>query len=157
MLVGCGYDIHRLQKGRQLFLGGVRIDFEYGLLGHSDGDVLLHAVCDAILGAAALGDIGDHFPDTDPDYKNVSSEVLLEEVLSKIAERNLRVVNLDCIIFAEKPKLGALKKEIRAKLAGLLDLQLENVNVKAKTMEGLGAIGAGEAIAAQAIVTLEKR
>jgi len=156
MLVGIGCDIHRLVTGRKLVLGGVRVEHESGLLGHSDGDVLLHAVSDAVLGASAHGDIGELFPDTDPQYKGISSEVILGEALSLAAERRLKVYNLDCIIFAEEPKLGPLKQEIRAKLAELLSIQADRVNVKAKTMEGLGAIGSGEAIAAQAVVTLEE-
>jgi len=156
MLVGSGFDIHRLESNRRLIIGGIHVEFDKGLVGHSDGDVLLHALCDAILGAAALGDIGDHFPDTDPGYKGISSEVLLEEVLAKIAEQRLRVHNADCTVIAEKPKLGPLKKEMRARIAELLGLPVSSVNVKAKTMEGLGPVGAGEAIAAQAVVSLEE-
>ncbi|MEW6358804.1 MAG: 2-C-methyl-D-erythritol 2,4-cyclodiphosphate synthase [Planctomycetota bacterium] len=156
MLVGIGYDIHRLVEGRRLILGGVQIEYERGLLGHSDGDVLLHAVTDAVLGAMGEGDIGDLFPDTDPQYEGISSEVILEEALSIAAERRLKVHNVDCIVLAERPKLGPLKKEIRARIAALLAVAPDRVGVKAKTMEGLGPVGAGEAIAAQAIVTLEK-
>lgn len=154
MLVGIGYDLHRLVEGRKLILGGVEIPYSLGLLGHSDGDVLLHAVSDAVLGAAAAGDIGELFPDTDPQYKGISSEVILGEAVSLAAERSLKVYNLDCILLAERPKLGPLKKEIRARLAELLSLQADRVNVKAKTMEGCGPIGAGEAIAAHVVVTL---
>ena len=156
MPVGIGYDIHRLVEGRRLILGGVAIEYRLGLLGHSDGDALLHAVADAILGASAQGDIGELFPDTDPQYKGISSEVIVEEALALAAGRRLKVSNLDCIIFAEQPKLGRMKKEIRAKLAALLAIPADHVNVKAKTMEGLGPIGAGQAIAAQAIVYLEE-
>jgi len=156
MLIGIGYDIHRFAEGRKLILGGVTIEHKLGLLGHSDGDVLLHAVSDAVLGAAATGDIGDLFPDTDPQYKGISSEVILGEALSIAAQRRLKVYNLDCIIFAEQPKLGPMKKEIRARLSELLSVPSDRVNVKAKTMEGGGPIGAGEAMAAQAVVTLEE-
>ena len=154
MRVGIGYDIHRLAPDRKLILGGVRIDFPTGLLGHSDGDVLLHAVCDARLGAAGLGDIGDLFPDTDPKFKDADSAALLREVLNLVRKKGLRVGNLDCILFAEKPKLGPLKRRIRTRLAEILEVDESAVNVKAKTMEGLGPIGGHEAIAAQAVVLL---
>ncbi|NOZ20181.1 MAG: 2-C-methyl-D-erythritol 2,4-cyclodiphosphate synthase [Planctomycetes bacterium] len=156
MLAGIGYDIHRLVEGRKLVLGGIQIEYKLGLLGHSDGDVLLHAITDAILGAAGAGDIGELYPDTDPQYRGISSEVILEEALSVAAERRLKVYNLDSIVLAERPKLGPVKKEIRARLAKLLAIPPDRVGVKAKTMEGLGPIGTGEAVAAQAVVLLEE-
>jgi 2-C-methyl-D-erythritol 2,4-cyclodiphosphate synthase len=157
MRIGIGYDIHRLVPGRKLVIGGLKIEFPLGLLGHSDGDVLLHAVCDACLGAAGLGDIGEHFPDTDPRFKGADSAVLLQEVVRLVTGKGLKPHNLDCIVYAEKPKLGGLKRQMRDRLAGLLGLGEADVNVKAKTMEGLGRIGGEEAIAAHAVVSLEER
>jgi len=156
MRVGMGYDIHRLIEGRKLLLGGVRVDFPMGLLGHSDGDVLLHAVIDACLGAAGMGDIGELFPDTDPQFKDADSALLLREALARVQQKGFRLHNLDCIIYAEKPRLGPLKGRIRARLAEILALDAAQVNVKAKTMEGLGRIGEHEAIAAHAVVLLEQ-
>jgi 2-C-methyl-D-erythritol 2,4-cyclodiphosphate synthase len=156
MRIGIGYDIHRLVQGRKLVLGGLQIDFSMGLLGHSDGDVLLHAVCDACLGAAGLGDIGEHFPDTDPKFKDADSAKLLQEVVRLVTASRLKPHNLDCIIYAEKPRLGPLKHQIRTRLAQILGLEEAKVNVKAKTMEGLGRIGGQEAIAAHAVVSLEE-
>ena len=157
MRVGIGYDIHRLVAGRRLVVGGVQIDFPMGLLGHSDGDVLLHAVCDACLGAAGLGDIGEIFPDTDPKLKDADSAGLLREALKRVGQKGLTPHNLDCIIYAEKPRFGSLKAKIRTSLAGILTLAQDKINVKAKTMEGLGPIGAGQAIAAHAVVLLEEK
>ena len=157
MRIGMGYDIHRLVAGRKLVLGGVRVDFTMGLLGHSDGDALLHAVIDACLGAAGLGDIGEMFPDTDPRYKDADSAALLREALRRVAAAGFAVHNLDCIVYAEKPRLGPLKAQIRAGLAAVLSLDEARVNVKAKTMEGLGRIGEHEAIAAHAVVLLEEK
>lgn len=156
MRVGIGYDLHRLVAGRRLVVGGVQIDFPLGLLGHSDGDVLLHAVCDACLGAAGLGDIGELFPDTDPKFKDADSSTLLHQVLHLVSQKGLMVHNLDCIIYAEKPRLGLLKHQIRSRLAELLGLPETQINVKAKTMEGMGPVGAQEAIAAQAVVLLSE-
>jgi 2-C-methyl-D-erythritol 2,4-cyclodiphosphate synthase len=150
--IGFGFDIHRLVKGRKLILGGVKIDYPRGLLGHSDGDVLLHALCDALLGASGLGDIGDHFPDTDPKYKNMNSTFFVQQVLKKIQKTRCKVQNVDTIIFAEAPKLNKQKVKIRDKLSELLALPRNKVNIKAKTMEGLGPIGAKKAIAVSAIV-----
>ncbi len=157
MRVGLGYDIHRLVEGRRLVLGGVQIEFPLGLLGHSDGDVLLHAICDACLGAAGLGDIGELFPDTEPRFRDADSAALLRQVLGLIAEKGLRPHNLDCIVYAERPRLGPLKTQIRARLAEILGVAEARVNVKAKTMEGLGRIGEHAAMAAHAIVSLTER
>ena len=154
MLVGIGYDVHRLVKGRRLVLGGVEIDSPLGLDGYSDADVVIHAVCDAVLGAAALGDIGEHFPDSDPKWKNVSSKVLLEHVVSLAGEKGLKANNLDVVIIAQVPKLGRKKLEMRDVMARLLGISPDRVNVKATTTEGLDDIGEGKGIAAQAVVSL---
>lgn len=154
MLVGIGYDVHRLVKGRRLVLGGVEIDSPLGLDGHSDADVVIHAVCDAVLGAAALGDIGEHFPDSDPKWKDISSKVLLEHVVSLAGEKGLKANNLDVVIIAQVPKLGRKKLEMRDVMARLLGISPDRVNVKATTTEGLDDIGEGKGIAAQAVVSL---
>lgn len=154
LLLGIGYDVHRLVRGRRLILGGLTLDFPLGLEGHSDADVVLHAICDALLGAAALGDIGEHFPDSDPRWKDVSSQVLLGHVFGLIKERGLRVNNVDVVVVAQQPKLGPRKREMKDKIALLLEVSPDRVNVKATTTEGLDAIGRGEAIAAQAAVSL---
>lgn len=156
MLFGIGYDVHRLVKDRKLILGGIVIDFPLGLDGHSDADVVIHAVCDALLGAAALGDIGEHFPDTDPKWKDVSSQILLKQVVDIIKEKGLAPNNVDVVIIAQAPKLGAKKMEMRDKMAHLLSISPDRVNVKATTTEGIGAIGDGKAIAAQAVVSLRE-
>jgi 2-C-methyl-D-erythritol 2,4-cyclodiphosphate synthase len=155
MRVGLGHDTHRLVAGRPLILGGVRIPHEKGLQGHSDADVVLHAVADALLGAAALGDIGDHFPDTDPAWKDADSGRLLADVMGMLAEARWTPVNLDVTIHAETPKLGPHKAEIRASLARRLGLEEDAVNVKAKTGEHVGPIGRGEAISVDAIVLVQ--
>lgn len=152
--IGIGYDIHRLVEGRLLILGGIEIPFEKGLLGHSDSDVLTHAICDALLGAAALGDIGAHFPDTDPRFQGASSLDLLSHVASLIAERGYTISNVDTIIIAERPKLAPHIPRMRERLAAVLEIKLDQVSVKAKTSEGLESVGRGEAMAAQAIVLL---
>ena len=152
--VGLGHDTHRLAPDRALILGGVRIDFDRGLLGHSDADILLHAVTDAILGAAGLGDIGDAFPDTDPAYAGIVSAVLLARALERVRVAGWRPVNLDCTIFAQRPKLAVQKPAIRRRLAELLSLPVEAVNVKAKTGEHVGPIGREEAMSADAVVLL---
>lgn len=152
--VGLGYDIHRLVEGRPLILGGITIDFPKGLLGHSDGDVVLHAITDALLGAAGLGDIGEHFPDTDPAYKDVDSVALLKDVLTKIHDADYRIINIDINIHAERPKLKPHKPAIRNRIANLLDLPPDRVNVKAKTNERLGPIGLEEGIACTTIALL---
>jgi 2-C-methyl-D-erythritol 2,4-cyclodiphosphate synthase len=153
---GIGYDIHRLVEGRKLVLGGVCIPHDKGLLGHSDADVLLHAVIDAMLGGAALGDIGRHFPDTDLKYKSVSSLILLKKTYSMLKEQGFAVQQLDTIIIAEQPKLAPHILEMEDIISRELKLEPQAINIKATTHEGLGPIGKGEAIAAQAVVVLEK-
>jgi 2-C-methyl-D-erythritol 2,4-cyclodiphosphate synthase len=155
MRVGIGHDTHRFAEGRPLLLGGVRVDHPRGLVGHSDADVVLHAVTDALLGAAGLGDIGDAYPDTDPAWKGADSALFLRETLARLKSKGWRPVNLDVVVFAEEPKLGPVKAAIRANLATLVGLSPEAVNVKAKTGERVGHIGRAEAIACQAIVLIE--
>jgi 2-C-methyl-D-erythritol 2,4-cyclodiphosphate synthase len=152
--IGIGYDIHRLVKGRKLILGGVEIPYERGLDGHSDADVLLHAVCDAVLGALGKGDIGEHFPNTDEKYKNISSVALLEEVHALALSEGYQVDNVDCVIQAEEPNLNKYKPEMCSQIAATLKIEESMVNVKATTLEQLGAIGKGEGIAAFASVLL---
>jgi len=154
---GIGTDIHELVPGRKLMLGGVHIPYEKGLLGHSDGDVVLHAVIDALLGAAGLGDIGTLFPDTDPQYKDADSKGLLFVVKEKLEEKDWEIVNVDLIIHAQEPNLAGVKGQIKRCIASLLGIDFTTVNVKAKTNEGFGEIGAGEAIAATAITLLKKK
>lgn len=154
---GIGTDIHKLISDRTLVLGGVQIPFELGLLGHSDGDVVLHAVIDAILGAAALGDIGMLFPDTDPQYKDADSCELLLQVRELVKEHYWEVVNLDVIVHAQLPKLAPYKGQIKRQIAGLLETDFANVNIKAKTNEGLDAVGEGRAIACTTTVLLRRR
>jgi 2-C-methyl-D-erythritol 2,4-cyclodiphosphate synthase len=156
-LVGVGYDTHRLAVGRKLILGGVEISHERGLDGHSDADVLTHAVIDALLGAAGLGDIGEHFPDTDERFSDADSIELLKEVVAKLSTARLEVVNVDCTVVMERPKLGAHREEIRKQLAQVLGLEAGRVNVKATTGEGIGFVGRGEGVAALAIASLEER
>lgn len=156
MRVGMGYDVHKLVEGRDLIMGGVKIPYEKGLLGHSDADVLLHAISDALLGAAALGDIGKHFPDTDPKYKGADSLKLLEHV-GKLLEEHLYVIeNIDATIIAQRPKMAPHIPVMRENIARVLGLEVEQVNVKATTEEGLGFTGAGEGISSQAICLIEK-
>ncbi len=155
MRIGQGFDAHALVKGRKLVVGGVGIPFDKGLAGHSDADVLVHAVCDALLGAAALGDIGRHFPDTDPKYKNADSRVLLREVAAKVREAGFSIANIDATIIAEAPRMALHLPAMAANLAEDLGIQPGQVNVKAKTAERLGAIGRGEGIAAEAVVLLQ--
>lgn len=152
--IGQGYDVHRLTAGRKLILGGVEIPFEKGLLGHSDADVLLHALCDALLGAAALGDIGKHFPDSDPSYAGVSSLVLLEATARLLREAGYTVGNVDSTVIAQRPKLAPFLPEMRGNIARVLGIPVENVSVKATTEEGLGFTGSGEGIAASAVALL---
>lgn len=154
MRVGTGYDVHRLTEGRELVIGGVRIPYEKGLLGHSDADVLLHAVMDALLGAAALGDIGKHFPDSDPEYEGISSVLLLKRVGELLGEKGFFVENIDATIIAQAPKMRPFIDEMCANIADALEIDLSCVNVKATTEEGLGFTGAGEGIAAQAVCML---
>ncbi len=154
--IGSGYDVHRLVGERRLIIGGVNIPFDRGLQGHSDADVLIHAICDAMLGAAGLGDIGRHFPDSDPTYKNISSMILLKQCANLIEEQGYCVANLDCTIIAQAPKLEKYKKEMEHKIAATIEISPESVNVKATTTEGLGFEGKGEGIAAHAIVLITK-
>lgn len=154
MRVGTGFDVHRLETGRALVLGGVRIPFEKGLAGHSDADVLVHALMDALLGAIAAGDIGRHFPDTDPGYKGIDSLLLLERVMGLVRQEGFRVGNADMTIIAQRPKLAPYIDDMRRRLAEVLGTALQAVNVKATTTEGLGFTGRGEGIAAQAVVLL---
>jgi 2-C-methyl-D-erythritol 2,4-cyclodiphosphate synthase len=152
---GIGYDLHRLAEGRKLIVGGIEIAFDKGSVGHSDGDVLSHAICDALLGAAGLGDIGKHFPDTDPKWKGASSLLFLEHVRNLLQERNLRIVHIDAIVVTEKPKLGPHFPKMREVLAESLGIAPDRINLKAKTNEGVDAIGRGEAIGSHVIATLE--
>jgi len=154
MRVGSGYDVHRLVQGRRLVIGGVVIPFDKGLSGHSDADVLLHAVCDALLGAGGLGDIGQHFPDTDPTFEGISSMELLSRAFQLVRAKGFFVNNVDATVLAEAPRIDEHRSAIRANIAGVLEMESEDVNIKATTMEGLGAIGKGEAIAAMCVVTL---
>lgn len=155
--VGLGHDVHRLGPGRKFVLGGIEIDNPVGPIGHSDADVLLHAMVDALLGAAGLGDIGEWFPDTDPKWAGADSSKLLTEALSQVRARGWNVVNLDCTIFAEHPKLTPHKIAIRRRLAELLEIPAETINVKAKTGEAVGPIGRGEAIGADVVVLLTRK
>jgi len=157
MRLGLGFDYHRLVEGRKLVLGGVEIPHSKGLAGHSDGDVLTHALCDAILGAAGLGDLGQHFPDTDPQWNDANSLKLLARVVELAKQKGLRVAQVDTVVIAEQPKLAQYFDRIRSTLARVLGLDPAQVNVKAKTTEGLEAVGRGEAIAAHALAVLEPR
>ena len=155
MRVGMGYDVHRLVEERDLILGGVKIPFEKGLLGHSDADVLVHAIMDALLGAAAMGDIGIHFPDTDPAYKGISSMKLLAHVRALLEEENYQVINIDATIIAQRPKMAPHISQMVKNIAETLNIDISQVNIKATTEEGLGFTGTGEGISAQAICLLE--
>ncbi len=155
MRIGTGYDVHRLVEGRDLIIGGVKIPYEKGLLGHSDADVLLHAIMDALLGAAALGDIGKHFPDTDPAYKGISSVTLLEKVGDLLEENTFFIENIDATILAQAPKMRPYIDQMRKNIADALLLDISQVSVKATTEEGLGFTGAGEGIAVQAVCMLQ--
>ena len=155
MRIGQGYDVHALVAGRKLVMGGVEIPHDKGLAGHSDADVLLHAICDALLGAASLGDIGTHFPDTDPKYEGSNSRTLLKEVAKKIAAQGYRIVNIDCTIVAQEPRMAPHVARMIGNIAADLGLQPAAVSVKATTTEKLGYIGRGEGIAAQAIALIE--
>ncbi|MGM9585321.1 MAG: 2-C-methyl-D-erythritol 2,4-cyclodiphosphate synthase [Faecousia sp.] len=156
MRIGHGYDVHRLVEGRNLILGGVTIDYEKGLLGHSDADVLLHAVSDALLGAAGLGDIGRHFPDTDPKYEGADSLLLLREVYRKISEKGFRVGNIDVTMIAQKPKLKDYIPQMQENIAAAVEVPPDRVNVKATTEEKLGFTGRGEGMACHAVCLLEE-
>jgi 2-C-methyl-D-erythritol 2,4-cyclodiphosphate synthase len=152
MQIGIGYDVHRLVTGRRLILGGVLIPFEKGLLGHSDADVLVHSVCDALLGSAGLGDIGLHFPDSDPQYKDVSSLKLLAQTNAMVRQKGFIIRNIDTIIFAEAPKMGPYRETMQKNLAHAVEVAPGCINIKATTTEGLGVIGKGEGIGAMSVV-----
>ncbi len=151
---GIGYDLHRLREGCKLMIGGIEVPFEKGSVGHSDGDVLSHALCDALLGTACLGDIGTHFPDTDPRWKGVSSLLFLDHARQLLEDRRLHIVHADAVVICERPKLGPHFPAMRAALAKSLGVAAEQISLKAKTNEGLGEIGRGEAIACHAIATV---
>ncbi len=154
MRIGQGFDIHALAAGRKLIIGGVDIPYERGLAGHSDADVLLHAICDALLGAAGLGDIGTHFPDTDPRYAGIDSRKLLREVGALVIKQRMNIANIDATIIAQSPKMAPHIPAMRANIASDLGIAVGDVNIKAKTMEKLGAIGRGEGIAAEVVALL---
>lgn len=156
MRIGMGYDVHRLVENRKLILGGVEIPYEKGLLGHSDADVLLHAIMDALLGAAALGDIGKHFPDTDPAYKGISSILMLEHVGRLLEKEGIRIGNIDATVIAQRPKLAPYVMNMRENIAKALSIDIDQINVKATTEEGLGFTGEGLGIASNAICLVEK-
>jgi 2-C-methyl-D-erythritol 2,4-cyclodiphosphate synthase len=156
MRIGIGYDIHRMVEGRRLFLGGVEIDFPRGLLGHSDADVLIHAICDSLLGAAGLGDIGRHFPDDDERYRGISSIKLLKEVAGKMRASGFVVGNIDATLILQLPKLAPIIPRMEESLAAVLEIEREQINIKATTNEGLDATGREEAIAAWAVALIEK-
>ncbi len=156
MRIGIGYDIHRLKTGRKLVLGGVTIPFAKGLMGHSDGDVLLHTLTDAVLGAMGAGDIGDHFSDKDPRWKDADSRTFAELALSILKKKRFRIVNMDAVLLVEKPKLSLYKQKIRSSVAGIFSVPVDSVSIKAKTNEGLDAVGRGQAMACYAVVSLRK-
>ncbi len=156
MRVGFGYDVHPLVEGRPLILGGIRIPYLLGLQGHSDADVLLHAIGDALLGAIAEGDIGRHFPDTDPQYKNIQSTILLKRVMTKVREKGAHILNIDATILAEKPKLSDHIPRMVKEIADVLEIETGRINVKATTSEGLGFVGRGEGISAYVVVLVEE-
>jgi len=153
--VGIGYDVHQLREGLPLTLGGVRIEHSKGLVGHSDADVLIHAICDALLGAAALGDIGKHFPDTDPKYKGIDSRLILKETVRLIREKGYKINNIDSILCLQKPKVAPYIEQMRDELAQTMEIDKEQVSVKATTTEHLGFEGREEGISAQAVVLIE--
>ena len=155
MRIGHGYDVHRLVSGRELIIGGENIPFEMGLLGHSDADVLLHAVCDALLGAAALGDIGRHFPDSDPRFEGIDSRILLRKTAELLRCKGYRIVNIDATIIAQRPKLAGFMEKMRENIASDCGIETDAVNIKATTEEGLGFTGKAEGIAAHAVCLIE--
>ncbi|MDD4202527.1 MAG: 2-C-methyl-D-erythritol 2,4-cyclodiphosphate synthase [Candidatus Omnitrophica bacterium] len=154
MRIGFGYDIHRFADNRELWLGGIKIPYDKGLLGHSDADVLLHAVCDALLGASGEGDIGKLFPDTDPKYKDISSIYLLEEVVKNVSLKGFVIENIDVTVICEMPKIGPYSQKIEQKISDVLSIDISRINIKAKTNEKIDAIGTGEAIAVHAVCLL---
>jgi 2-C-methyl-D-erythritol 2,4-cyclodiphosphate synthase len=153
--VGLGYDVHRLADGRKLILGGIEMPFEKGLIGHSDADVLIHAICDALLGAAGLDDIGVHFPDSDPTYKNISSMHILKKTAQMVLDKGFSVINIDAVIFAEAPKMSPYRQAMKTNIATALKLDPGRVNIKATTTEGLGMFGRGEGIGAMCVVLIQ--
>lgn len=153
---GIGYDLHSLVEGRKLFIGGIEIPYTKGLSGHSDADVMLHAICDSLLGAIAEGDIGEHFPDTDPKYKDISSARLLDSVSSLVKKKGYCICNIDTVIIAQEPNLKPYKKIMQERIAGILKIDRDCISIKAKTNEGIGEIGKGEAIACFAVSLLNK-
>ncbi|MDJ0782698.1 MAG: 2-C-methyl-D-erythritol 2,4-cyclodiphosphate synthase [Desulfosarcinaceae bacterium] len=157
MRIGNGFDVHRLVDHRPLILGGVQIPYAKGLAGHSDADVLLHAICDALLGAAGLGDIGEHFPDSDPAYLGIDSLKLLQTTFDLVRQSGLRLVNLDATVLAQAPKIGPYKAAMREKIAAVLDVPPERINIKATTTEGVGPYGRGEAIGATCSLLMRER
>ncbi len=157
MRIGIGYDIHRLVEERKLFLCGVEIPYVKGLIGYSDGDVVLHAISDAILGSLSLGDIGQHFPNTDPRYKDIASSEILKKTLEMVSKNNYAIINVDTVIISEEPKIYPFRDTMVDTLSKLLNMTKDRINIKATTNEGVGAIGRGDAIAAYAVVMLEER
>ncbi len=156
LIVGIGYDSHRLSKYRKMYIGGIEIPYEYGLEGHSDADVLIHAIIDALLGAAGLGNIGTLFPDTDKRYKDIRSTLLLEETVKRVQKDGWEIVNIDSIVFAELPKLNPFIQRIREELSKIMNIKISFINIKAKTNEGMGFVGRHEGIAALAVVLLKR-
>ena len=154
--IGIGYDIHRFASQRRLFIGGLLIPFKRGLLGHSDADVLLHALCDALLGALGEGDIGEHFPEDDPKYKNISSLVLLKNVQQLLAKKSFKVGNIDAMLLLEAPKISVFKEKMKSKIAGVLKIDKSKISIKATTNEGVGPIGQGKAAAAYVVALIQK-
>lgn len=156
MRVGLGFDVHKLVNDRDLIIGGIKIPYKLGLLGHSDADVLIHAIMDSILGAMAKRDIGYHFPDTDNKYKNIDSKILLSKVYDLMVEENYKIINIDCVVSAQKPKLAPYIDSMRKVIAEILNTQIENISIKATTTEGLGYVGKELGISAQAVALIEK-
>lgn len=156
MRVGLGFDVHKLVNDRDLIIGGIKIPHKLGLLGHSDADVLIHAIMDSILGAMAKRDIGYHFPDTDNKYKNIDSKILLSKVYDLMVEENYKIINIDCVVSAQKPKLAPYIDSMRKVIADILNTQIENISIKATTTEGLGYVGEELGISAQAVALIEK-
>lgn len=156
MRVGLGFDVHKLVNDRDLIIGGIKIPHKLGLLGHSDADVLIHAIMDSILGAMAKRDIGYHFPDTDNKYKNIDSKILLSKVYDLMVEENYKIINIDCVVSAQKPKLASYIDSMRKVIAEILNTQIENISIKATTTEGLGYVGKELGISAQAVALIEK-
>lgn len=157
MRIGMGYDVHKLVEGRELWLGGICIPHTFGLLGHSDADVLIHAICDALLGAAALGDIGQHFPDTDPQYHNIDSKILLRHVSGLLSDNGYRIGNIDATVCAQRPKINPHIPQMRETLAEILDIPAGDISIKATTTEHLGFTGREEGISAYAVALIERK